>query len=127
MISMPNGFTTKIERADFYKENDRYYLDVLYLLEDDRKIVSLHIPKLIIPLEDFKNINLGDPHSFDPECFVTLENHIELIAESCELPNNKHCTYEYKIIKEKPVKMTVEEIEKKLGYKVEIISKGESK
>lgn len=78
MISMPKGFTTKIERADFYKENDRYYLDVLYLLEDDRKIVSSNIPKLIIPLEDFKNINLGDPHSFDPNCFVTLGNHVEL-------------------------------------------------
>lgn len=103
---------------------DRYYLDLTYEREDESGVYELRIPRVYLPilrnslpvveseivcreLKPSYTINLGFGELSLSE--FTDENGYEYYAkETC--------------IKEKTHKMTVAEIEKKLGYKIEIVS-----
>lgn len=134
-------YKKEIKNARIYKEADgRYYIDLRYTEEDDRKITETHIPKLHIPLES-GHINTFNICSFDPgqgretgadyvfgnHAFRMYEGVSTFRTEDGELELYKNVLFTKKVIEEKVQEMTLSEIEKKLGYKVKIISeKGEA-
>ena len=122
--------THKLEKIELVEECGQYYLDVTYLIEDDHKIEKLWIPRIRIPF----NANIypditGDRNplflSLDPifKINASADSHGDLRIE--KLHNTVLFTTE--TIKEKTHEMTISEIEKKLGYKIKIVSEGKKK
>ena len=77
-------------------------LDLTYICENNPKLQRLAIR--LCTVGDFANVYLYDTKSHDGLVY-----------------------YVDKIIKRKPKKMTIEEIEQKLGYKIEIVSSKKEK
>ena len=111
-----------------YKEDNRYYLHAEYEKEDDDKITRTIIPKIELPvmhypyIENYEglcgircNIDLG---------FGTLS---ALRGDVSDPRNGKTCNatdvfFANYVIKTKTKKMTLSEIEKELGHKIELVS-----
>ena len=119
-----------LKDAQIYTQDDTRYLKLVYEYEDNYGIHELTIPQVEFPfgsrlgltyicennpalqrlsirlctVGDFANVYLYDTKSYDGLVYYTD-----------------------KIIKRKPKKMTIEEIERELGYKVEIISSRKEK
>ena len=124
---------TKLTDVSFHTEKNKdgsvkqCFMSLTYVCEDDHYITETHIPKVEIPLDT-------------DDCRVDVDRvpdyYGRFSAEICTLRGlDEHgtpfklrmhekdgCCYTTQIIKEKTVKMTVEEIEKKLGYSIEIVS-----
>lgn len=116
--------TKTIKDAKLYNENDNYYLDITYIVEDNYSVIETRCPKVRLPIE-FGSIESRIVASLMPirdeyEHLLCIDGGYLKLEEK-----NGVCFYT-KTIKEKPQKMTVEEIEKKLGYKVEIVAKKEA-
>lgn len=124
-----------VKEARLYEENDNFYLDVRYEIEDQHSIKEIHIPKVRIPLE-FANIentwesvyggtaestNLVLPHK-NLDCYRGTAWFLNDDGEEIVRPGTP---FAIKIIKEKKTDMTIEEIEAKLGYKIRIVNKKE--
>lgn len=107
------------EEIELYKEDNRYFFRVDFDYEDDCAVYKGHIEK--IPF-NFRLIRLGtgyDDLTINKRCVVNLG-----LKENMEvLPDDKSCFFTLTVVKEKIHEMTIEEIEKKLGYKVSIVNK----
>ena len=119
-----------LKDAQIYIQDDTRYLKLVYEYEDSYGIHELTIPQVEFPfgnrldltyicennpelqrlsirlctVGDFANVYLHDTKSHDGLVY-----------------------YVDKIVKRKPKKMTIEEIERELGYKVEIVSSRKEK
>ena len=80
------------------------------------------------PKEDISNtcfrLKMEDVMQSITDAFVsTFGSKLQLIASWTEYKDaNNHISINYRVVKQLPKRMTVAEIEKKLGYKIEIIS-----
>lgn len=124
-----------VKEARLYEENDNFYLDVRYEIEDQHSVKEIHIPKVRIPLE-FANIE----NTWESVYGGTAES-TNLVLPYANLGcypgnawflnddgrENVHpgVRFACKIIKEKKTDMTIEEIEARLGYKIRIVNKKE--
>lgn len=124
----------KLKDAKLFKENGKYYLSLTYTGEDMGGVYELIIPKMNIhdclynsPLFEHKIISMSDVGTalFDDCRFNLCKKDVcyngidgkEHIAEDV--------FYLVNTVEKKTHKMTLSEIEEKLGYKVEIVSKKE--
>lgn len=118
-----------------FKEDDRWYLKLIYKYEDKKGKHTVVIPKAAIP---FEQLNLPIIKTLYPsyssynKCFldppyIDCNYSMELYDSFCDLAIErgvKEPACYFDIITEYATKeMTIEEIEKELGYKVKIISK----
>ena len=104
----------KVKRAMLYKESNSYYIDVTYSVETDYKVEELRIPKIYIPLERLIRIDIDQ------------YNGVLTCGDECELPivmDDSKQLFTTKLVKEDPEKLTIEEIEKRIGHSIEIVSK----
>ena len=108
---------TSIQELYLYKGKDgEYYLSITYRHEDERDISVCRIPKVHLPIRrDMCVIN----QSYNEPPTLLLNNDIELDI----LPDKNGITHTVEVVETKVHEMTVEEIEKKLGYKVKIVHK----
>lgn len=119
-----------LKDAQIYIQDDTRYLKLVYEYEDSYGIHELTIPQVEFP---FGN-RLGLKHIYENNPALQRLS-IRLCTEgdvaSVYLHNSKSYDglvyYTDKIIKRKPKKMTIEEIERELGYKVEIVSSRKEK
>ena len=120
-----------VKEAHLYEENDSYYLDVRYEIEDQQCIKEIHIPKVRIPLEaadlehTWQSVYGGTAESTD---FVLPYKNLSCyqgVAKFEGLNDLYNVAYGIRVIKEKKTDMTIEEIEAKLGYKIRIVNKKE--
>ena len=112
---------TTLKNAELYKEDGQYYLKFIYEVENDAEVSEITIPKALLPIRQNSCI-LNYPTVFhgivDPPT-IGLNDNIELALYKDE----KGIYYTKKVIKEKTHELTLDEIEKKLGYKVKIVNK----
>ena len=107
----------KIKDVKLAQEGEVYYLDLTYDCEDEKSVYVLNVPRVELPYFDNPYINIindGDATNAT----------IGFIGGVC-LPIYKDqngALLSKVVIEEKTHKMTVAEIEKKLGYKIEIVS-----
>ena len=115
-----------LKDAQIYMLDGSRYLQLVYQYEDDVGIHELTIPQVEFP---FRNrLNFKHTHETNP---ALKKVSIRLCTNGDIVNVYLHDTksddgmvyYLDKIIKYKPKKMTIEEIEKKLGYKIEIVSR----
>jgi hypothetical protein len=98
-----------------------YSLDLTYVLDSPTMTQELHIPRIAIPLNP-NNIKI----KADCDCVVgaPVRYYADLgFGEMKLLPDKNGAAFTITTIEEKPKEMTLDEIEKKLGYKVKIVSK----
>lgn len=108
----------KVDLIDvsFGKDGLGYYLSPKYRLETDRSVREIYIPKARLPI-NYGRLVIGFNHKANnPSCDFGL-GELLLYADDAG-----HTFYET-VIEEKTKEMTLEEIEKKLGHKVKIVSK----
>ncbi len=123
------GRPATLKIACAYREDDKYYLKLVYEYEDNDGTHQLIFPKVSFPFrqDHIPNIHTG---IYDAQLYLEVYNDSRLLLKEVTATN-----YEGKaittssssvvdcLIKKKIHKMTIEEIEKELGYKVEIVSK----
>lgn len=112
-----------------YEENGELYLRLKYEIEDDHRIREVTIPKIV----------LGIIPSFTPGFDIVESSDYVVPYDRADVRLGAH-TYTMEPIRHgaywdifyleevtmyKPVEMTLEEIEEKLGYKVTIVSEKE--
>lgn len=118
-----NDTSIKLDRAILRKDYgpNGYTLDLTYTLDSPTMTQELHIPRLVIPLEtNIIKINRYD----DLSKIINQEYCADLgFGEMKLLPDKDGAAFTVKTVKEKYTEMTLDEIEKKLGYKVKIVSK----
>lgn len=118
---------TKIssQNLELYKEDDNYYLRMDFEYENDSGYYKGHVDKI-----KFNFLLKGI--EFTEEYGVGKSGKVEFIKPSgcCHntisfdiAPDEKNNLFTIELIKEKVHEMTIEEIEKRLGHKVKIISK----
>lgn len=119
--------------------NSAFYLNVTYRVENLHGVFELYMPK--ISLKDFFKPDVlphivHDEEPFElwnernslvprvsPNFIFDQNNNGALILEEDKILDLGRKGFEVKMIKKKEWEMTLEEIEKKLGHKIKIISK----
>ena len=116
-------FQNKCELKDLglVKDGDtnEYYLTATYRVEDEREIREVTIPKIKLPVvQDSLMVDIDTKsRRILPDVSVAMG----FGQLDVEYDKNGRWYHEI-IIKEKVHEMTLEEIEKKLGYKVKVVS-----
>lgn len=131
---------TKFTFKDVYafQEDGTWYISMIVERETDKEVVGINIPKVkLVGVND--DLGIFTEYAGDKKQGVRLRfggshcsyNHNTYDCEEGDLvfdtgikaPKIIKSYYSETVIKEKTHEMTLEEIEKKLGYKVKIISK----
>lgn len=106
--------TTTIKDVKLVQEGDAYYLNLTYECEDEKAVYVLNIPRVELPC-------LNDPYINDfgdNGAVIGFIGGVRLLIRQ----DMNGALLSKVVIEEKTHKMTVAEIEKKLGYKIEIVS-----
>lgn len=119
-----------LKDAQIYIQDDTRYLKLVYEYEDSYGIHELTIPQVEFPFGN--RLNLKHVYEANP---ALRRYSIRLCTEGDVANVFLHDTkssdgmvyYLDRIVKHKPKKMTIEEIEQKLGYKIEIVSSKKEK
>lgn len=127
-----NDFGKKcfLKDAQIYIQDGSRYLKLVYEYEDSYGIHELTIPQVEFPFGN--RLNLIYIHENNPALQrLSIRLCTEGDVTSVYLYDTKSddglVYYVDKIIKRKPKKMTIEEIERELGYKVEIVNSKKEK
>ena len=111
----PSSKTTKLKELHLVKENGMYYLSAKYEIVEGNYQYVLEVPRIFLPLRNEPTISetcLG----VDWE----QEHLINLGFGELQMTKIKDHYYTVTTIQEE---LTLEEIEKRLGYKVKIVTK----
>ena len=119
-----------LKDAQIYIQDGSRYLKLVYEYEDSYGIHELTIPQVEFPFGN--RLDLTYIHENNPAlqrlsirlCTVGDLTNVYLYDTKSD---DGLVYYTDKIIKQKPKKMTIEEIERELGYKVEIVSSRKEK
>ena len=116
-----------LKNLDLFKENDCYYLSARYLYENDDYEEEIDIPYIKLPFETYKSVNIIEKWNNGHITMITIPEyrlHIGNVSFPIEQKNGIAYT-SVRTKDKKKKKLTVSEIEKKLGYKIEIVSEKE--
>lgn len=116
---IPNGIRVDLVDLTLGKDGIGYYLSPKYRVETDRDVREIYIPKARINVKHHEIRVDHDPRSNNPVCDFGLGK-LQMYVDDWGF------VYRESVIEEKTKEMTLEEIEKKLGHKVKIVSREES-
>lgn len=119
-----------LKDAQIYIQDDTRYLKLVYEYEDSYGIHELTIPQVEFPFGNrlgLKYICENNPALQRLSVRLCTEGDVANVYLHDSKSYDGLVYYTDKIIKRKPKKMTIEEIEQKLGYKVEIVSSKKEK
>lgn len=111
-----------IKELKVFKEDGYWYMSAVVETETFSKVEEVRIPKIVLTSENTK-MGIFEEHGM----FLALRK-VDLgfgplrLERVYDLESKANVDYVVKLIKEKTHEMTIEEIEKKLGYKVKIVS-----
>ena len=131
---MVNNFSensAKLKKVEAYKENDRWFLRLIYEYRSDNgEIFEMEIPMLELPftqnmLPDI--ITYNGEYSWEKDFYLrAFFSNIQGVScilmhegKSTIADNAEGCFIRKSICR----RMTIEDIEKELGYKIEIVDK----
>lgn len=124
-------------QAEYDVDSLTWYLYLIYRYEANDGAYELHIPKFVLsnvlPINHMPVINILR-NRYKEIANITTHNDGHVLLQPCSTISLEHMdTGDYDTYKDvyfavrqvsekKPVEMTLEEIEKKLGYKVKVVS-----
>lgn len=111
---------TTLTKLELYQEDGLYFLRAEYEIGAKHRLEKYTIPKIYLPISQYPIVvhQCGEYTKNYPARHTIDLGFGEL--ELCKDKNDNFYTME--VLQEYPQKMTLEEIEKKLGYKVELVS-----
>lgn len=114
----------KLTNVKMKKDRWGYYLRLKYIQETDSAISEIIIPKYRLNIWEDKLIISHEPSH---TAISSVDANIGMGSKRLQKGLTEHSDiveveYSVKVLKEKVHKMTVADIEKKLGYKIEIVS-----
>lgn len=117
----------ELKNVELYTEENsqgiiEYFLNVTYLKHGDRNVMEVNYPKVKLPLCSGINHQPIVEYQYSVSYINFGFGFLPLLEGG---PNNTIMTA--KCVKTFPRKMTLAEIEEKLGYKVELVSEKEEK
>ena len=108
-----------IKDLQLYKENNQYYLSALFDYEDKRGFYELSVPKIKLPIFQNCELNINSYYNdWDKNKTVDIDFGFGIL--NVKPFNDKGDFFIVKCLDEKIHKMTLAEIEKELGYKIEL-------
>lgn len=119
-----------LKDAQIYMLDGSRYLQLVYQYEDTDGIHELTIPQVEFPFGNrlnLKHIYETNPALRRVSIRLCTEGDVANVYLHDTKSDDGMVYYLDKIIKYKPKKMTIEEIEQKLGYKIEIVSSKKEK
>ena len=130
MINNFSENSAKLKKVEAYKEDDRWFLRLIYEYQNDNgEIFEMEIPMVDLPFTQnmVPELITDNYYPWDKNyyirAFLTYVDGIYCIpmheGKSTIADNAKGCFIRKSICK----RMTVEDIEKELGYKIEIVDK----
>lgn len=108
-----------------YREsNGKWFMSVVYTVEDEHSIREVWYPKIELPVDNAL-ITTAWAWGSQSDCIMELPSRALVVLAGSTVVDGQEeiCLCRETLIKHKPEKLTMEEIEKRLGYKVEIVSK----
>lgn len=130
---MKNEKTHKLTNIELVEDDGQYYLSVEYLIEDANRIEKVTIPRVEVPFNSKVMPELTE--EYDEPCWEIgnfgerlgyprrINHYIKTgYGNTMKIAKLDGISYTVETIKEKEHEMTIEEIEKKLGYKIKIVS-----
>ena len=113
-----------------FKENERWYLQLVYKYENNMGKHTVVIPKASLPFAQWTLPNIDGRGPYYTNHYMICSDTITLHSSTCDLAiergvTDQSCYFDI-ITKYNTREMTLDEIEKELGYKVKIINKEES-
>ena len=119
-----------LKDAQIYIQDGSRYLKLVYEYEDSYGIHELTIPQVEFPFGN--RLNLKHVYETNPalrrlSIRLCTEGDVANVFLYDTKTDDGFMYYTDKIIKHKPKKMTLEEIERELGYKIEIVSSKKEK
>ena len=124
-----------LKKADIFREGDMWFMHLEYEYEDNRGKHLVIMPKVDFPFSLWYVPNIDfcdymDPFGFEKSAFIEISESLNLHKGNVTDPlTNKtiNTFYTSIIVEPKSHDLTLDEIEKKLGYKVRIVTdtKGE--
>lgn len=110
----------QLHKEEIDKGAEWYYLSAVYQYENERGVYEVNVPRIELPISG----DLIMRH--DIGIFGPCRHTIDIGFGDLDIFPDKHGNNFYeKCIKEKIHDMTLDEIEKKLGYKVRVVSEKE--
>ena len=132
---MVNNFSensAKLKKVEAYKENDRWFLRLIYEYQNyNGEIFEMEIPKMVLPFVQnavpeiiaCNDSNCPWGKAYYIKAFLSNIQGVSCIlmheGKSTIADNAEGCFIRKSICR----RMTVEDIEKELGYKIEIVDK----
>lgn len=131
-IDFPNVKTSCfLKEAKIYMQDGVRYLRLVYEYEDSYGIHELTIPRVEFPFGNRLNLKYiydeVNPALRRVSIRLCTEGDVTNVCLYDTKTDDGFIYYTDKIINYKPKKMTIEEIEQKLGYKIEIVSSKKEK
>ncbi len=117
--SYMNGKDNKVDLTElsFHSDECGYYLTAKYRVEDEHSVSELNFPKIRLRI----NPNYV---AIRQEGDMWLETAVDIGFGYARLePDSNNVYFTATVLEEKVQEMTMDEIEKKLGYKVKIVNK----
>lgn len=110
----------KLKNLQLYKENDKYYLSAIFDQEDEVGFHEISVPKILLPIAPNCSIDSDIGATIFGVQYNTVTVDFGIVKLYAEPFDNKRNFYTKKLISEKAHEMTLEEIEKELGYKIKL-------
>jgi hypothetical protein len=129
-VSMSKLKHSELKSLKLKRDKDgRYYLRAVYEMEDNYRRTELIIPKILLPVSSYPTIKTDcDPYfALHPHATANIGFGAMDLGKGIAYPDVAECCYAEKILEEKTQTMTLAEIEKKLGYKINLVSEEKEK
>lgn len=124
----------KVTKVNLIEEDGKYYLSIEYEIEDEFRRTKYTVPRINLDIDFKHNLpeidNCASTYPYGRDVYrFKCGNHFYLIEPVKEYDGLGEYEYSFKreVVKEKSRKLTISEIEKKLGYKIEIVAEKEDK
>ena len=121
-----NNEDVQLESVCLNHDDDGYSLNIVYLVEDETCVERYTLSRVRLPINNYSFTIKAEDYGFRRNPKVDVGFGFREL-----LPDADGFCYIVDLIENKPkemtLEMTLEEIEKKLGHKVKIISKEEAK
>lgn len=103
-----------------YQENNKYYLSAILYYENEKGIYEMSIPKIALPISPDIEVNLESYYDIWTKITKTGNVDFGFGRLSIKPFDDEGNLLTMTCIEEKVHKMTLAEIEKELGYKIEL-------
>ena len=125
---MKNYKNVKLKSLELFEDiingDVRHLLKAVYECKNETGKYEIILPRIDLRIPDDRLPNFIEESSSGTLFSLSRQSYITVNGNTFVLESDKdQHTYYFKTIEEYPQKMTIEELEKKLGHKIELVSK----